>query len=234
MGDRGAMAPKPGSTARLPQPQGHISTGAVGAIAACSVASARPADGVWERVSAINRRNEHHARRALFALRPSKPQHSANTCAAGQHLRSSGAATWSVSVPWLHRARHRLQFHAVPSPNACASCCNGNANLETRRAATSRSRPLFNTFEKTCTRNMLRRPCVCVTLPVCDRDMGPGLTSSCKAPSEAFAVGCGESLGAPRWPGLLTTRATGQVPSDHPTLFEHQFTLATQHHRHQY
>jgi hypothetical protein len=41
-----------------------------------------------------------------------------------------------------------------------------------------------------------------------------GLTTTCNVPSEAFAVGCGETLGAPRWPGLLTTRASGQVPSD--------------------
>ena len=36
----------------------------------------------------------------------------------------------------------------------------------------------------------------------------------CNVPSEAFAVGCGESLGA-RWLALLTAREIGQVPSNH-------------------
>jgi hypothetical protein len=62
--------------------------------------------------------------------------------------------------------------------------------------------------------------------------MGPGLTSSRKAPSEAFAVGCGESLGAPRWPGLLTTRATGQVPSDHQLYLNTSSLLQHLEHHH--
>jgi hypothetical protein len=74
---------------------------------------------------------------------------------------------------------------------------------------------------------------VCVTLPVCDRDMGPGLTSSRKAPSEAFAVGCGESLGCTlAW--LAHDKGDWSGTERPSTLFEHQITLATQHHHRPY
>jgi hypothetical protein len=91
------------------------------------------------------------------------------------------ATRWGVSVRLLHLVRNRWQCDVRPAFGRRERVLlhrSFNTNLETRHAAPvscNRAESVFDSLrENAATETCCASHVLCVTLPVCDRDMGPG------------------------------------------------------------
>ncbi|KAH7075256.1 hypothetical protein FB567DRAFT_553515 [Paraphoma chrysanthemicola] len=153
---------------------------------------------------------------------PSPGPIAAYATATSRRRRSSAGPDLSPRFGAIH-GRKLAMLNAVPLARCqtCSVCCSVGLGIQILKRDT---RPFMFAFAPAlwlAVFEKLHAPeTVCVahavnaTVPVCDLDMGPG-PAICNIPSEAFAVGCGDTLG-PRWPGWLTDKGNSsgtELPS---------------------